>query len=56
MDVGDRLKASIMLEGVLKLENGYWNIKFYLLHNLPKTGGEDVNPCKTVPDRAELEN
>lgn len=28
MDMGNRLKASIMLEGVLKLENGYWNIHF----------------------------
>lgn len=28
MDVGDRLKASIMFEGVLKLENGYRNINF----------------------------
>lgn len=39
-------------------EIGEWILEytFYLLHNLPKTGSEDINPCKTVTDRAELEN
>lgn len=39
-------------------EIGEWILKyrFYLLQNLPKTGSEDVNPCKTVTDCAKLDN
>lgn len=54
--VGDRLKASIMLEGSPEMGEWILKYKFYLLHNLPKTGSEDVNPCKTVTDCAELDS
>lgn len=56
MDVGDRLKASIMLERVLKWENGYGNINFTSCTICPRLAVKMLVHVKQVTDRAELEN